>query len=410
MTGEGSGTASLLGRGPFRWYLAALAITVTGNWAQNVALALVALDESGSATVVGLALSLRYLPLLLLGPWVGKHLDRYRKANIVAVAQAVAGTLTLAFFLAAIADAMSTALILVYSVGAGLCTVADVPSRVAMIGELVERATISKATATASVASVLGRVIGPAVATAIMTVSSPDWVFLVNAVSFFVTARIFRGVGAASVGRSHIEATPGHRSLRSVLRSTELSVPLAMALAMALFVLNTQVVLLVLLTEVLDRPESSYGMLLVVMGVGGAVGAVTGGRVRAPTVSFLAAVTAVAGLLLLVLSAAGFTAVVVAGALGGAVVGLFSTAASTYLQLAASDHERGWIMSLQEAAFTGAAPVGAAIAGVMTEVLGARQTFVGYAVAVLAVAGIGVVTATSGANAPEALDVGEEVP
>ncbi len=375
-------------RGDFGRYLVAVLVTVSGNWAQNVVLGILAFEVSGSALVAGLAISLRQLPLLLLAPFAGRIIDRHDRTRLIATCQAAAGVVTFAFFLVAMADLASTPGVLGFSTLLGLFSVLDVPSRVALVADLVSMDRISPAMAAANTASALGRVIGPATATAVMATSSYEWVFLVNAASYLVTSTMFGTLkGRSGSGPGDGEARPRPIPLRQVLRTGDVGAALLTVAAVATLVVNSQVVLLVLVDDVLMLSDSVYGALLIVLGVGGVGGTLAAGRIARPSLGLLVGLTAAAGVLLLAFSATRTSVVLLGLALvGGIAIGVFATAAVSFLQRRAPDGERGRVVALFEAVFTGAAPLGATLAGSVTEGLGARSTLALFGLAVIAVA------------------------
>ena len=65
-----------LGVPNYRRYFLGESVSVIGNWMQNVGLAWLVLTLTGSGTVVGLLVGVRYLPVLLLSLWGGALADR----------------------------------------------------------------------------------------------------------------------------------------------------------------------------------------------------------------------------------------------------------------------------------------------------------------------------------------------
>ena len=106
---------------PTFWrYLAAFAITVSGNWAQNIAVALLAAQISDSALFVGIAVSLRQLPLLVLGSPAGRFADQHSKPRILAGTQLVGAVVTFGLWIMVVADEATAAGLVVLSLIGGL--------------------------------------------------------------------------------------------------------------------------------------------------------------------------------------------------------------------------------------------------------------------------------------------------
>lgn len=379
-------------QGSFARYLAADFITVTGNWAQNVSLAIVVLDVSGSPLVTGIALSLRQLPLLILGPLVGPILDRYNRARLVAVSEVAGALLAGIFFLVIWRDQASTEAVLALAALAGIPNIINMPGRAALIGDLVPDESLRAATSYANTGSSLGRVVGPGVATVVLAAGGPAWVFLINAISFVPAAALFNSTSSGSTQRRSKQGVD-RLTIRGAMREPKIASVLVLVFSIALLVLNTPVILLTLLRHDLGSGEAVYGSLLVLVAITGIVGALGIGRTpwpAAPTLLFCSLAMGIA----LVGSGMAISNWMLAGTMGtiGLGVGAFSTTASSTLQEVTEPERRGRVMALYASAFSGVAPIGATLAGALTSVLGPRWAF---SVCGLSVCGAAVWTATT---------------
>jgi MFS family permease len=352
-----------------------------GDRLGQVALAVLALDLTDSALIVGITVSARHVPLLVLSRAGGQIIDRARnKASLIAATQAASAGLTIAFYALVSAGHATATAVVSFALVSGVCNVVDLPARWALVGELVGERHIARATSLATTAMAVGRACGPALASAIIAFGSISVVFAANSVTFALTAVIFAALAPRLAQAGHAEhapvSIPARRGgIAGGLRSPALGPALALTLAVTVFALNTEAVLIVFVRDSFVR-ESYYGPLLAAMGVGAICGALGAGWWRTPRVAGLAALAASLGGALLVMGLA--TTIVAAGAvyvMGGTAGGAFVAASSTFLQLAASPERRGEVMAMYMAVLTGAGPIGAPLAGFLADQLGPRGAF-----------------------------------
>lgn len=149
---------------PFRWYWAAQWPTLLGTWMQVVALGFLVYARTGSTTAVAVVAAADGLPAVVLSLAGGVLADRLPRRRILLVTQSVlglsAGTLAV---LAATGNA-SFAAILVVAVVFGATDAVDLPTRQALVADLVERDLVVNAVALGSAAMSATRIVGPSVA------------------------------------------------------------------------------------------------------------------------------------------------------------------------------------------------------------------------------------------------------
>ena len=106
MTGR---AAAPLGSPAFRRYLAGQLPSVTGSWAQVVALSwvIVSLDRRA----LGWVIALQFLPSLALGPWFGAITDRHDRRRLLIAAESGLGLVALTYALASAAGVLTMPLI-----------------------------------------------------------------------------------------------------------------------------------------------------------------------------------------------------------------------------------------------------------------------------------------------------------
>src|SRR5512135_3034520 len=80
----------------YRRFFVGQAVSLVGTWMQSVAQAWLVLQLTHSATWLGLAVALQFLPILLLGPYGGVVVDRVDKRRLLIGTQLAAAVQALA--------------------------------------------------------------------------------------------------------------------------------------------------------------------------------------------------------------------------------------------------------------------------------------------------------------------------
>jgi MFS family permease len=206
----------VLGHRDFRLLWLAQSSSVIGDNIVLVALALFVVQDTGSATDLGLVLAAQSLPLvtfLLIG---GVWADRLpRHAVMIA-------TDLLRFVLHALLA------VLIFSGGIQIWQLIAIealfgsaeaffrPAAVGLLPQTVPEAEIQQATALTTMSNNIAEFGGPALATALVLGAGAGWAFALDAGTFLLSAALLTGVHARPRGASH-EATSVHaRTARSV--------------------------------------------------------------------------------------------------------------------------------------------------------------------------------------------------
>ena len=149
---------------PFRWYWAAQWPTLLGTWMQVVALGYLVYARTGSTTAVAVVAAADGLPAVALSLVGGLLADRLPRRRILLVTQSVLGISAGALaMLVATGHAEFYAIVIVALVF-GATDAMDLPTRQALVADLVERDVVVNAVALGSAAMSATRIVGPSVA------------------------------------------------------------------------------------------------------------------------------------------------------------------------------------------------------------------------------------------------------
>lgn len=359
------------------WFWGGLVSNI-GTWMQRIAQTWLVLaylsDDSGTA--VGIVIGLQFAPVLVLTPYAGLLADRLNRRHFMQVTSLILALVS--FGLGALVLAGVAALWHVYAFALllGVTAALESPNRMTLVSELVPPESLSNAVGLNATSFNTARLVGPALAGALIAVVGPGWVFLLTGLTLLVpvfTLGIMKAenmYAAPSVPRGKGQLREGIAYTRS--RPDILVIMAVMAVVGALG-LNFQLTTSVMARQVFGLGSGEFGIINTVMGIGALSGALMAARRSRPRLR-----TAIGGALLfgffMLLSglAPTFWLYVVLNI----PVGYFSTTmmntANAYIQLATSPVFRGRVMSLYLIVFMGSTPIASPFIGWVAEALGGR--------------------------------------
>jgi len=360
----------------YRRYFAGQVVSVSGNWMQMVAEGWLVLSITGSGVAVGVATAAQFVPLLFVGAWGGLLADRFDKRRLLMATQA-AMALPALFLLGVTAAGIVTPLMIYLTAfSRGAVNALDNPARQSFVIEMVGADRIVNAVSLNSVIIHTSRIVGPALAGAVIALWGVAPCFGLNALTFVAMLVALGGMAPEELRvPERVRARPGaiREGLRYVLRTRELLVPLVLMAIVGTFAFNFQVVLPLIARFTFGGDASTYAVLLSAMAVGSVTGAlVNGARGRVDT--RLMATSAAAFGVLGILAAVAPTLpieIAILVPLGMATV-TFAAAVNSHLQLVVEPAMRGRVMALYSVVFLGSTPIGAPIAGWLAEAVDPR--------------------------------------
>lgn len=354
-----------------------------GTWMQNITVPYVLYKQTGSASWVGFAAFMQFLPGVLLGPLAGSLADRFPRRVVLLVSQALAGVF--AFVLWGVFETHHatpwTIVALVTLTGATFGI--GIASWQALVTELVPRDALLNAVTLNSAQFNGARALGPALGGVVLAKFGPSWAFLVNGISFvtvLVALALIR-TGAREHERPTGRVLTQFREGVAYIRRHP-GIALAMVLVAAVGFLGSPVFQLapVLARDVFHVGAGAYGVLTGALGGGAVIGAVALGwlgngsrRSRLVAVSLVGYGLSLAGLGVAPSYAAGVACMAFAG------MGYLAVVASlqTTVQVLVAEALRGRVLAVYVMVFTAAYPLGALVEGWLADHIGARATIAG---------------------------------
>jgi MFS family permease len=364
----------------FRLFFTGQIISLIGTWMQTVAQSWLVYRLTGSSALLGSVNFSSQIPVFLLSPVAGVVADRYSRRRIVIATQTA--SMLLAFVLAALTLGGSIQVweIFVLSALLGIVNAFDIPARQAFLVEMTNRDDLINAIALNSSAFNGARIIGPAVAGILVAAVGEGWCFFANAVSYIA---VISGLLMMRVAPFKPQATAVSalrhvgEGFRFVAHTAPIRALLLLVGVMSLAGMPYTVLMPIFADRILNSGAQGLGLLMGVSGAGALGGALIlaarrgvgglGRWVAIAAAAFSAALIAFAYARSFWLAAAllvpiGFSAMIQMGS------------SNTLIQIMTPDHLRGRVLSAYSMMLMGMAPIGALVAGVMAEHIGAPAT------------------------------------
>jgi MFS family permease len=361
----------------FRLFLSGQFVSLCGTWMQQVAQGWLVLELTDSPFAVGLVTTLGTLPILLLTLYGGVVADRVDKRRFVLLLQSLMLTEALALGVLTALHRITVHWVMGLAAFAGLLSAFEVPTRQALLVDLVGKDDLMNAIALNSSAFNVARVAGPAIAGVLLAAVGLAACFFTNAASFL----------AVIVGLLMMDTAPRRPDQREDAIAAlaegfryigENRWPRALVVLIAgfsIFGFPFVIMAPVLARDVLHVGASGYAALVAAIGLGAAAAAffLAGfGKRYAKGRLLLAASLGFGGTLVGAALVSRFWPALTLFTLAGWAMAMNGILANTMLQIEAPDRLRGRVMGVYSFLVLGLAPFGSFQAGWVSEHLGVR--------------------------------------
>src|SRR3954471_3352891 len=221
-------TFESLGVRNYRLFFFGQLISNSGNWLTMVAVTLLVLHRTHSGVAVGLLSACMFGPMLFLSPFAGVVADRSDKRRVLYITQSAEMGQSIALAVLAFVPASPLWAFFLVAFFGGCMLAFDNPARRSFVSEMVPPALVPNAVTLYSALVNLSRLVGPALAAALIVAVGYGWCFTLDAASyvtvlialFLMRAGELREVARTPRGRGQVRA--GMRYVRDepVLRIT----------------------------------------------------------------------------------------------------------------------------------------------------------------------------------------------
>lgn len=377
----------------FRLFFVGQLISQIGTWMTMVAQTLLVLSLTGSGVMLGLLTAFQFGPMLVLGAWAGAVADRADKRTLLVRLQALAMVQSLVLGAVVLAGWASVPVIFALAAVQGVLTAFDNPTRRSFVVEMVPATEVPNAVSLNSAVMTGSRVVGPALAGALVLTVGYGWTFVLDGLSYIAVLaglammrpdELFR---SAPMVKAKGQVREGLRYIRA---NDQLFVPLVMMALIGTFAFNFSVTIPLLVDGPLDGDTTTFTWLFSVLSLGSLAGALLTARRTVVTSTQLVVAATGFGVMMLALAAAPtlLAAFPLAVLLGLCAIA-FMTSSTAIVQVLAGPEYRGRVLAIQSMVFLGSTPVGGPLVGWVSDVAGPRAGVALGGVACLAAAAYG---------------------
>ncbi|UYO98700.1 MFS transporter [Microbacterium sp. M28] len=357
------------------WFIGALVSNV-GGWMQATAQDWVVLTEltDNDATAMGVTMALQFGPPLVLVSLTGWAADRFDRRKLLLVTQSTLMVLALGVAALLLTGVMTLPLMFLFALAFGITNAFDAPARQAFVSDMVSIDDASNAVALNSASFNMARLLGPAVGGLLIVAVGTGWVFVANAVTFLamlIALLLMRSSELLPRAKSR-KGSGLAEGFRYAWRRSDLAVTFVMVFLIGAFGMNFPIFASTMALE-FGREADGYGVLSSVLAIGSLTGALLAARRERARIRVFVIAAGGFGVVSLI-SAAMPTYWTYAASLMfvGFMIVTMMTTANGYVQTTTDPALRGRVLALYMAVIMGSTPVGAPIAGWVTDVFGPR--------------------------------------
>jgi len=351
----------------YRLYFIGQSISLSGTWMQTIGQAWLVLKLTNSGTALGLVTALQFLPVLFFGAMGGVIADRTSKRKLLFITQS--SSAILAMILAVLVATNTIQLWMLYILASllGLVNALDNPTRRTFVLEMVGSKELGNAITLFSTTFNLSRIIGPAIAGAIIAVAGLAPCFFINAISFipvlvclylihpgelFPTEPVKRSKGQLREGLNYVANTPMLKNF------------LIMMAIVGTLTYEFQVNLPLIAKYTFNSNANGFALLNSAMGLGAVLGGLaSASRKKMKAESLIFTTFAFGASIILAAISPNLHVAFLAMIIVGVFSIRFGATGETMLQLESTPNMRSRVMSLWSVAFLGSTPIGGPIVG-----------------------------------------------
>jgi len=275
-------------------------VSFVGMWMNRTAQDWLVLElTDNSPAALGITVAIQFSPVVLLSLWAGLLADRGDNTRLLLWVRLLQGLCAAVLAVLVLTDTVTLWQVLVVAGVFGCLTAVEVPVRQALTSEIVGKVGIANALAINSVTVQGSRMVGPAIAGALISVWGTGPVFVVSALSLLVVHWAMERIDVSELStppRAPRARGQVRAGLRYLVQHPEIALVLLLFLFVTSFTWNIEVVLAPLAAETFDRGAAGYGQLASALGVGTLAGALLATRrTKAPRQPALIATAATLG-------------------------------------------------------------------------------------------------------------------
>jgi MFS family permease len=363
----------------FRRYFIGQIISSVGSWSQALAVTWLVLDLTDRSDQLGIVMALQFLPMLLLGAPAGVLADKIDNRRLLIATSTSSGLVALGF--GAMVATGHTSMWAIYSLttALGLLLAVERPAMQAILFELVGSDLLPSAVAANSTINSMSRLVGPALAGALIAGFGVGTCFVVNAASYLVVIgalmRLRRSelIDRPLLGRTKGKLREGFAYVRS---QPDVRRPLLVMAVVGTMALNFQTTFPSMIRFEFELGAGSIGTAMSVSAIGSILGGIYIAGVKPDQQRTLGIVLAAFATTCVTLALApGYWSFVALSIPLGFASASFQSVDTVVLQQATEPSMQGRVMALQQMAWFGSTPIGALLMGWIIQISSPRVPF-----------------------------------
>lgn len=364
----------------FRLYFIGQTISSIGSWTQSLAVIWLVLEITNRSDSLGMATALQFLPMLLLGAPAGVLADKIDNRRLLLITSTLSGLIALAFGIVVATGHTGIWWIYALTLMLGLVLAVERPAMQAIVYQLVGPGLLPGAVAANSTINSVSRLIGPAMAGALIATVGVEACFYINAGSYLfvigalAALRSRELVNRPLIGRAKGKLREGFAYVRT---HPDVARPLLVMTVVGTIAYNFQTTFPSMVHFGFHRGAGAVGTAMSVSAIGSIIGGIYIAGIKPHPRRTLAIVLAGFSAALLALSITpGFWPFVVISIVLGFASASFQSVNTVVLQQATEPSMQGRVMALHQMAWFGTTPIGAVLMGWIIQISSPRVPFV----------------------------------
>jgi MFS family permease len=349
-----------------RWFFSGMLISNIGTWVQMTAMQLVVYKLTGRGTSLGFNIACQFLPMLLLGAWCGALADRSDRWRMTLITQSLFIVQAVTVGVLSLTGHLPLNAVYGLSLMLGVINAFDNPARRGLVTEFVDPADMSNAMSLNTAVMTGSRIIGPALGAILVGSVGAGWCFIANAISYLAVLAALMRMDTSKLRKAPPAArggTPVRDALRYIWSDRRLRLIAIVLVIVSTFAFNYSVAMPLIAARRFGDAKL-YGWLLAVMSVGSVCGSLYTASKPVVTMRWFVASVAILGVGGVLFSFApnvwlGYLATIPVG-FGGAG---FISGSNAILQQHCPPDMRGRLLAFTAVAFLGSTPIGGPITG-----------------------------------------------
>jgi len=365
----------------YRILFPANTISNIGSWAQRVAQDWLVLALTHSGTYLGIVTAIQFTPVLFFSLHGGALADRFNKRKLLMATNALGAFSAIALGVLVMSHHIALWHVFVLAAVLGISSAIDAPVRQAFAAEIVGHDDLPNAVSLNSANFNAGRLVGPALSGLLIAAFGTGPSFILNGLSFLFAIAALTMMNEKEF--FHQERTKSMTNVREGLRYAlarpDIYVVMLIVFFMGTFGLNFQIFNALMATQEFGKGPASYGLLGTFIAIGSFSGAIASARLeRFRKTRFVILGSGAFSLAVMVLATMPtYTAYAIFLPFCGITALTTMITANSIVQVNSDQAIRGRVMGIYLLIFMGGTPVGSPLIGVMSELIGVRQTIAG---------------------------------